>query len=87
MPTPHITSPSNPRVKNVVHLTTNRHHREETHQTVVEGSREVRRCLDAGVVPAEVYLCPELIAPDDQDLSLRLATDYAILRTSARSTV
>lgn len=73
MPPTHIASPSNPRIKNVVRLTTNRRHREETHQTVVEGSREVRRCLDAGVVPAEVYLCPELIAPSDADLTHRLS--------------
>ena len=81
-----ITSPANPRIKNVVRLTTSRRQRERERRTVVEGSREVRRCLDAGVVPAEVYLCPELIAPEDQDLSHRLATDYAI-RTTHYATV
>ncbi|MBI3960885.1 MAG: RNA methyltransferase [Chloroflexi bacterium] len=69
----HITSPANPRIKNVVRLSTNRRQREQARQTVVEGSREVRRCLDAGVIPAEVYLCPELIAPTDADLAARLS--------------
>ena len=81
MPPTHITSTANPRIKNVVRLSTNRRQRDQARLTVVEGSREVRRCLDAGVVPAEVYLCLELIAPNDQDLSHRLASEYAIRNT------
>ena len=72
----HITSPSNPRIKNVVRLTTNRRHRDQEQLTVVEGSREVRRCLDAGVIPSEAYACPELISADDQEIVQRLATQY-----------
>lgn len=68
----HITSTANPRIKNVVRLTTNRRQRDETRQTVVEGSREVRRCLDTGLLPDEAYLCPERIAPSDADLADRL---------------
>jgi len=68
-----ITSTVNPRIKNVVRLTTNRRHRDGARQTVVEGSREVRRCLDAGIVPNEVYLCPERVAPTDADLTHRLS--------------
>lgn len=68
-----ITSTSNARVKNVVRLTGNRRHREELRQTVVEGNREVRRCLDAGNVPAEIYFCPELVPSHDQDLVDRLS--------------
>lgn len=71
-----ITSTANTRIKNVVRLSSQRRHREALQQTVVEGSREVRRCLDAGIIPTEVYLCPELIAPDDQDLVPRL-TQFA----------
>ncbi len=68
----HITSSGNPRIKNVVRLTNHRRHRQDLRQTVVEGSREVRRCLDAGIIPAEIYICPELVAPHDQDLVGRL---------------
>lgn len=70
----HITSTGNPRIKNVVRLTTSRRHRENNRCTVVEGSREVRRCLDAGVVPVEAYICPELLASEDSDLAHRLNT-------------
>jgi len=86
MPPIHITSTNNPRIKNVVRLTTNRRHREQARQTVVEGSRESRRCLDAGVVPAEAYICPELIATEDQDLAQRLAAQFTT-RNSQLATV
>ncbi|HRJ40462.1 MAG: RNA methyltransferase [Caldilineaceae bacterium] len=86
MATAPISSVSNPRIKNVVRLSTNRRHREREQRTIVEGSREVRRCLDAGVVPAEVYICPELTAAEDQDVAHRLATQFAI-RNSHYATV
>jgi RNA methyltransferase, TrmH family len=73
----HITSTANAKVKNVVKLTSNRRQREELQQAVVEGSREVRRCLDAGIAPAEVYICPERIAPEDQDIVRRLQSQFA----------
>ena len=82
----HITSTANPRIKHVVRLSTSHRQRERARQTVVEGRREVRRCLDAGIVPAAAYLCPELIAPEDQDLARRLATHHA-LRTTHYATV
>lgn len=74
----HISSLTNNRIKNVVRLSNNHRHREELRQTIVEGSREVRRCLDAGGVPTEVYLCPELVVPTDQDLVERLTSPSAI---------
>jgi TrmH family RNA methyltransferase len=82
----HITSTNNARIKNVVRLSSHRRHREDLQQTVVEGSREVRRCLDAGIVPVEIYLCPELIAPEDQDLVDRIHSQFAI-RPSPLATV
>lgn len=82
----HISSLTNNRIKNVVRLSSNRRHREELRQTIVEGSREVRRCLDVGIVPAEVYICPELVVPSDQDLIDRLTSPFAI-RHSQSATV
>jgi TrmH family RNA methyltransferase len=69
----HITSTNNARIKNVVRLSNNRRHRQDLQQTIVEGSREVRRCLDAGIIPGEVYICPELVTASDQDLIERLS--------------
>lgn len=73
----HITSTNNARIKNVVRLSSNRRHREDLQQTVVEGSREVRRCLDAGIIPAEIYICPELVAAEDADLVERFNSYFA----------
>jgi TrmH family RNA methyltransferase len=58
-----ITSPQNPRIKTIVKLG-NRRQRDAEQRTVVEGVREVDRCLGAGIVPEEAYLCPELLAAD-----------------------
>jgi TrmH family RNA methyltransferase len=54
-----ITSTANPRVKDVVALRKGRVRR-DTGRFVVEGRREVMRCLAAGVPVEVVYLCPEL---------------------------
>jgi len=53
-----ITSLQNPRVKNVVRLS-NRRHRDRQQQTVVEGVREATLALRSGIVPDEVFICPE----------------------------
>lgn len=68
-----ITSTANPRVKNVVRLTNHRRHREALQQTIVEGSREVRRYLEAGHHPLEAYICPAQVKPQDADLVGQLA--------------
>lgn len=82
----HISSLTNTRIKNVVRLSNNRRHREALRQTVVEGSREVRRCLDAGIVPTEVYICPELVAPHNHDLVDRF-TSLSAIRNLQSATV
>lgn len=71
-----ITSPTNPRVKAVVRLA-DRRARDETRRTVVEGAREIRLALAAGVVPAEAYLCPELIAGPEAETAARHLVDIA----------
>ena len=65
-----ITSPTNPRVKAVVKLA-DRRTRDATRRTVVEGVREVRLALAAGVAPVEAYLCPELIAGSEAEAAAR----------------
>lgn len=70
---PLITSPGNPRIKHVVRLSGSRRQRDAEERTLVEGRREVRRCLDAGIHPAESYVCPELMHPEDGDLLARLS--------------
>jgi len=72
-----ITSLQNPRIKSIVKLSSRRQ-RDADQRTVVEGVREVDRCLGAGIVPAEAYVCPELAMADPAaaDVAQRL-TDMA----------
>jgi TrmH family RNA methyltransferase len=65
-----ITSPQNPRIKRVVKLN-DRRARDEARQTVVEGVREARLALGRGVVPAEAYICPELIDNREAETAAR----------------
>ena len=55
-----VTSPSNPRLKEVLALR-RRRTREDQGRTVVEGYEELGLALDAGVVPFTVLHCPELM--------------------------
>lgn len=54
-----IDSPSNPRVKALARLR-DRRHREREGRFLVEGAREVRRAVAAGVVVEALYLAPDL---------------------------
>jgi TrmH family RNA methyltransferase len=57
-----ITSPANPRIKQLVALR-RRRGREQSAVTLVEGLAEVQLALAAGVRPEALYYCPELSGP------------------------
>ena len=61
---PLLTSLANPRVKAAVALR-ERRERDRTGLTLVEGAREVRRALDAGVEVVETFVCEPLLAGPD----------------------
>ncbi len=61
-----ISSLNNARIKEVIRLR-NRRQRDARRVTVVEGQRETARALQAGIVPNEAYICPELITKGDDD--------------------
>lgn len=65
-----IRSLQNNRVKNVVKLNSRRHRDAQQH-TVVEGVREVQQALAAGMVPAEIYICPPLLNDAELDQTLQ----------------
>lgn len=65
-----ITSPANPRVKQLVALR-RRRARDESGVTLVEGRAEIELALAAGVRPRSLYYCPELSSPKDHDLRER----------------
>lgn len=56
-----ISSLQNGRIKELVKLS-KRRERDERRVTIVEGTREISHSLNCGIVPLEVYLCPELIS-------------------------
>lgn len=59
-----ITSPSNPRVKQVVRLR-NARDRRKTGLFIAEGMRELTRAVAAGLAVREVFVCPELLGEAD----------------------
>jgi len=56
-----ITSPANPRVKELVAL---RRRRNRSDRTLVEGREELALALSAGVRPLSLYHCPDLATDD-----------------------
>ncbi len=72
MPTtedPVLTSFGNPRVKAAIGLR-DRRERDRTGQTLIDGAREVRRALDAGVEVVSVFVCEALLAGADARAAL-----------------
>jgi RNA methyltransferase, TrmH family len=65
-----ITSPANPRIKQVVALR-RRRGRDESGVTLVEGSAEIGLALAAGVRPTTLYYCPALASQDTLSLADR----------------
>ena len=55
-----IDSPSNPRLRAALRLR-ERHERETTGLTLVDGARESLRAIGAGVEVVEAFVCPEMI--------------------------
>lgn len=66
-----LSSASNEHVRGLLRLD-KRAERDSVQRTVVEGAREVRRTLAAGVEPVEAYYCPERTASADADVVERL---------------
>lgn len=60
LPAVEISSLQNTRIKNLVKLS-KRRERDEQRVTLVEGTREITHALNAGYIPVETYLCPELV--------------------------
>lgn len=59
-----ITSLQNSKVKEVVSLSGSSERRRERGLFVVEGRREIERCLTGGFRISALFYCPEIISPD-----------------------
>lgn len=73
-----LTSSANPRVKAAMALR-ERRARDRTGLTVIDGSREIRRALDAGIEVVEAFSCEPLLAGADA----RVALDHLRARGAA----
>lgn len=65
-----ITSPANPRIKQLVSLR-RRRTREQAGVTLVEGVAEIELALAAGVRPQSLYFCAALATPESLPLAAR----------------
>jgi TrmH family RNA methyltransferase len=74
---PLLTSFTNPRVKAATALR-DRRERDRVGLTLVDGAREVRRALDAGVEVVEAFVCEPLLAGPDARAALDLLRDRGI---------
>jgi RNA methyltransferase, TrmH family len=68
-PRPVLTSTANPRIKAAAALR-DRRERDRTALTLIDGAREVRRAIEAGVIVTEVFVCEPLIAGVDARIAL-----------------
>ena len=77
MPSPALASPSNPRIKSVARLR-DRRERDASGLTLVDGAREVRRALEAGVEVVEAFVCEPLLPGEDARVALDLLADRQV---------
>ena len=78
-----ITSTANPRIRAAAALR-DRGERESTGLTVIDGARELRRALDAGVEIVEAFVCDPMLAGEDARVALTAlrAGDAPVHQTS-----
>jgi len=72
-----IASPSNPRIKATARLR-DRRQRDATGLTLVDGTREVRRALDAGAGVVEAFVCEPLLGGEDARAALDALAAHSI---------
>ena len=83
---PILTSLANPRVKAVAALR-ERRERDRAGLTLVDGARELRRALDAGVAVVEAFVCEPLLAGFEARLSLDRLRDRDVALQPVSETV
>lgn len=77
-----ITSPQNPKVKQLLLLQQKSQQRRQSDLFVVEGRRELEHCLEAGYAVESIFLCEEMA---DKGHDLTPLTDDAIREAEQRS--
>jgi len=85
---PELTSAANPRVK-AARALRDRRERDRAGLTLIDGARELRRALDAGVTIDEAFVCEPLLAGQDARAALDglFRTSVPVHRVSERVTL
>jgi rRNA methylases len=82
---PIVTSLANPRVKAATALR-DRRERDRSGLTLIDGARELRRALDAGVTVVEAFVCEPLLAGPDARAALdRFRIDGTIVQPTSEA--
>jgi len=80
---PLLTSVANPRVR-AAHALRDRRERDLSGLTLIDGARELRRALDAGVLVTEVFVCESLLAgPEARAVLDRLRVAGTVIRPTS----
>jgi TrmH family RNA methyltransferase len=74
---PTITSVQNPRVKDAARLR-DRRHRQRQGRFLIDGAREIRRALQAGIKLEQLFVCQALCRSDDADQALKRARTVGV---------
>lgn len=83
---PLLTSTANPRIKATAALR-ERRERDRTGLTLVDGTRELRRALEAGATVAEAFVCEPLLAGPDARAVLDALRDQGTIVAPVSETV
>ncbi len=82
-PTPLLTSTSNPGFRAATSLR-ERRERDRTGLTLIDGARELRRAIDAGIEIVEVFICEAMLAGPDARAALdRLSAGPVVVRPTS----
>ena len=68
-----VTSVQNPKIKDLLSLQEKSRTRRQKGLFVVEGRRELIHCLEAGFVPSCLFICGEILSPEDMNAVVALA--------------
>ena len=75
-----ITSPSNPRIKEIAKLR-QRSHRDQAGALLIEGYREIKRALDNGYKPWDILTCPDLYMGSHENVLIDSCLDVGAVHT------
>ena len=68
-----VTSVQNPKIKDLLSLQEKSRTRRQKGLFIVEGRRELLHCLEAGFIPSCLFVCGEILSPDEMNQIVSLS--------------